>query len=112
MKTKFTKGEWKVDTSIDYNVSVVSPWSKDVRTDNFSTFADYRGALICEMHYNSGVPTKGTAIANAKLVAAAPKMFKMLDKILNIENHAFTLKGFDVKKLKSEISTLLKEVTE
>lgn len=76
MKTEFTKGNWKIDTSEDYKVSVVSPWSKDVTTDNFSTFADYRGALICEMHYNTGVPTKETAVANAKLISAAPELLQ------------------------------------
>lgn len=76
METKFTKGKWKIDTSEDYTVSVVSPWSTEVTSDNFSTFADYRGALICEMHYNTGVPTKETAIANAKLIAAAPALLQ------------------------------------
>ncbi len=36
------------------------------------------------------------------------ELLGMLNKILRIEDHAFTLKGFDVKRLKNEIETAIK----
>jgi hypothetical protein len=81
---KHTKGEWIVDTNDEYVVRVISPWSNDVTTENFKTFADYRGAHICEMHYNTGVPSKSQAIANAKIISACPVMLKALIRIDNL----------------------------
>jgi hypothetical protein len=78
MATKHTPGPWKIDESIDYAVSVHAPWSDKVKAGNTPLFGDYRGGIICEMHYNSGVPTKEQALANAKLIAAAPELFEAL----------------------------------
>jgi hypothetical protein len=78
----YTKGNWKVDKTTPNTISVVSPWSKEVTPENTMTFGDYRGALICEMHYNSGVPTKEQALANAKLIAAASDLLKACITVL------------------------------
>ena len=51
------------------------------------------------------------AKANVKLIVAAPEMLEMLIKISNISNVAFTLKGFDVKRLKAEINNEIKKAT-
>jgi len=75
---KHTVGNWKIDDTIDNTISVVSPWSDKVKPEETATFGDYRGALICEMYYNTGVPTKGQALANAKLIAAAPDLLQAL----------------------------------
>lgn len=66
-----TGGEWVVNTSTEYEVSVVSPWNDNNPVEKSATFGDYRGSIICSMHYNSGVPTKTQAIANAKIISAA-----------------------------------------
>jgi len=44
---------------------------------------------------------------NARLMAHSKEMLKALQKIYQIENHAFGLKGFDVERLKAEIKTVL-----
>jgi hypothetical protein len=83
-----TKGNWKVDESTPNTITVVSPWSQKVKPGNTSVFGDYRGAHICEMHWNTGVPTKETAMANARIISASPDMldacieaFKMYQEI-------------------------------
>lgn len=85
---KHTKGNWKVDDSIEYEISIVSPWSAEVRPGDTPTFGDYRGAIICKMDYNSGVPTKKQALANARLIAAAPDMFEALKSIIDYWNNS------------------------
>jgi len=39
------------------------------------------------------------------------ELLAMLIKIGNIENHAFTLKGFDIVKLKKEVNEAIEKVT-
>jgi len=70
-KLKITSGKWKVSDCIEYQVSVVSPWSSLVKPGCISPFGDYRGAQICIAEYNCGVPTKKQAIANARFIAEA-----------------------------------------
>ena len=83
---KHTKGPWKVDEKTEYTISVHAPWSDRVKVVEEQTFGDYRGALICEMHYNTGVPTKEKALANAKLIAAATDLLEALQKAVNYAN--------------------------
>ena len=47
-----------------------------------------------------------------QLADAAPELLEMLIKISNIENHAFALKGFDVKRLKSEVNEAIQKATQ
>lgn len=91
MKTvsKHTKGNWTIKGShiIGYPESNIA---------------------IAHVLGNAGQPTE----ANAKLIAVAPELLEMLIKISNIENHAFTLKGFDVQRLKSEVERAIRKATE
>jgi len=116
MKTKHTEGKWKVDDSSEYNISVVSPWTQVVTPANTMTFGDYRGALICEMHYNSGVPTKEQALANAKLIASAPDLLEALDHLLEtMRPHIMKMgikKGFSEHAALTQAQTAIHKATE
>lgn len=48
---------------------------------------------------------------NSKLIAVAPDLLEMLIKIYQIENHAFSLKGFDVVRLKEEVGAAINKAT-
>jgi len=62
-KTKFTKGEWVVDTC----GSRVSVWSEDE-------------SIIESMHYNYPMQEdEDRVMANAHLIAAAPDMYKFIE---------------------------------
>lgn len=74
METKYTPGPWKIDEATDNAITIVAPWSSVVRPENTMLFGDYRGGHVCSMQYNSGVPTKEQAMANAKLISAAPEL--------------------------------------
>ena len=101
---KHTKGPWKVDEKTEYTISVHAPWSDRVKVVEEQTFGDYRGALICEMHYNSGVPTKEKALANAKLIAAAPDMLEVCKSILADDEQDGVLLPTDRVNLKNAIN--------
>jgi hypothetical protein len=60
----------------------------------------------------SRVNNQNESNANLLLISKAPEMLEMLQKIYKIENGAFSLKSFDVNRLKSEIEQLIKEATE
>ena len=77
-KVSHVPAPWTIDETENYRIKIIAPWSDKVTTENFSTFADYRGSHICEMSWNSGVPTHETAIANARLIAAAPDLLEAL----------------------------------
>ncbi len=75
---KHTPGKWKVDSNLHHDIVVFSPWSEEVKPENTATFGDCRGAYICYLPYNSGIPTKEQAEANARLIAAAPDLLEAL----------------------------------
>lgn len=77
---RHTQGEWKIDVSSQNEIVIFSPWSKEVTPGNTATFGDYRGAHVCSIAYNSGVPTKEQALANAQLIASAPELLEALKK--------------------------------
>lgn len=103
-KTQITQGEWKVDDSIEYEISVVSPWTDKHQPRDSAVFGDYRGGIICSMNYNGGVPTKEQALANAKLIAAAPDLLSALIKlhdwilIRNSDNEELKKARYIIKK--------------
>lgn len=80
--SKHTEGKWEVNEDSPYKIVVVSPWSDKVKPGNTPTFADYRGAHICYIEFNTGVPTKAQAEANARLIAAAPELLEALKEAL------------------------------
>lgn len=106
---KYTAGEWKVDMSEEFIIRVISPWSKDITPNNTSTFADYRGAHICDIHYNTGVPKKGTALANAKLIAKSPELLELLHEITDYWDSDLSE---NEEELKNRALTLIKAATE
>ena len=115
MEKKFTSGPWKIDDSIEYEINVVSPWSDKVKAGNSATFGDYRGAIICEMHYNTGVPTKEQALLNAKLIASAPELLEALSHLLEtMRPHIMKLsikKGFSEHTALAQAQTAIKKAT-
>ncbi len=78
--SNYTKGPWEVNLDSKNKVVVVSPWSEKVKPINTATFGDCRGASICEMEYNSGIPTKEQAKANAKRIVQCVNNF---DEVLD-----------------------------
>ncbi len=46
-----------------------------------------------------------------KIMCCSFEMLEMLDKIHKIENEAFSLKSFDVKRLKQDLEQLIKKAT-
>jgi hypothetical protein len=70
MKTKHTKGEWKVDSTskiCNYDC-VTSEMAYQVKTDDWDIAAVWKDA-------------EGDCEANAKLIAAAPELLKALNKM-------------------------------
>lgn len=86
---KGTKGEWKVGLYPTLN-------------HPHRTVCTNAGDEICTIHSDNE-----EVRANAKLIAASKDLLEALQKIYNIENHAFSLKGFDVNRLKSDIETAI-----
>lgn len=98
METKFSKEKWIVNPDKTAMVNV-GDWI------TIEQKYQWPGCLLSESQMIE------QSNANAKLIAAAPKLYEMLNKILNIEDHTFRLKEFNIKRLKSEISTLLNKAT-
>ena len=94
---KHTKGKWECSEVMNFSDELVS-----YITSGELSIAQTRGSTPQGR-------TVEEITANAKLIAATPELLEMLIKISNIENHAFTLKGFDVKRLKSEINEVIKK---
>ncbi|NBJ13301.1 hypothetical protein [Microvirga arsenatis] len=70
-----TPGPWKFEDWDGYTLCVYAPWS-DTVTPNASGYGDYRGIYICKIeHQNSNeCVSKAQAVANARLIAAAPTL--------------------------------------
>ena len=113
---KPTQGEYEVDTSIDYEVIIVCPWSEQNKPENSATYGDYRGSMIATAHYNSGVPTKAQAVANLQHLAdlnnawnELPKTHKIYEPkklfaaFLKAEKEAMGLTDFCVFKQMADI---------
>lgn len=62
---------WKVEEPFASKICIVVPWSDKVKPGNTALFGDYRGGCICELEFNSGVPTKEQATANASFIVRA-----------------------------------------
>ena len=95
---KHTKGEWKFIKGGNFSGTYVN-------------YIDCSGICIAQTRGDTNDISEKENIANAKLIAAAPELLAMLIKIGNIENHAFTLKGFDVVRLKKEVNEVIKKST-
>jgi hypothetical protein len=100
---KHTPGPWEVSQEIPNSVVIIALWSDKVTPGNTATFGDYRGAHICELEYNSGVPTKEQAEANACLIAAAPDLLEACKNALESVKYAQNNTGADFMFNTSEI---------
>ena len=103
---KGTKGKWSSN-----NGAIISNYLLE-KVKNNPVFKDEKGELAqCWADYHDGsYISQKECHANARIVAAAPAMFEMLNKILSIEDAAFGLKSFDVVRLKSEINEVISVV--
>jgi hypothetical protein len=88
METKFTKGNWAIDPM--NSLSII-----DDSGDHFN-------GLICQTNGKG----RDEAFANAKLIAAAPEMFKML------QNIKIALKSLHCDIIINDIDNLLRKATE
>jgi hypothetical protein len=89
---KHTQGPWYLK---EYNnrFHVLRAWDEKVKPGDCATFGSSYGAHIASVKYNSGVPTREQAEANARLIAAAPDMLEALKNIVSVcnswsDNHA------------------------
>lgn len=73
---EFTEGPWSVSDTEDYRLLVVAPWSMRVRPESASGYGDYRGLHIASIQHQNDNPcvSKAQAVANARLIAAAPDL--------------------------------------
>ena len=99
MKTQITPGEWKV---INWNGTLQST----VMTGNANSSKD----VVCETYYDTAIPAEA-AEANAKLIAASPKMFEhLLSFIHYIEQEKLTVSGGLLAEMDSAKRTV-KQIT-
>jgi len=97
MEFQGTKGKWRVTKAVPNGYGILK---RDIEISN----DEYSIACVFT-DINSFDKTQ--AKANAKLIASAPELLEALQKIYQIEDVAFGLKGFDVGRLKAEIKTVL-----
>lgn len=91
MEFKGTSGKWNIHEDKEIGLLI----------GGYNPISD-----VCTVH-RYGDKTEENA--NAKLIASAPELLEALQKIYQIEDGAFGLKGFDVERLKSEIKTVLEK---
>ncbi len=89
-QTKWTPGPWEI-VEYDSAFHVCRPWDQNVTPSNSETFGSCHGAHICDVDYNSGVPSRVQAQANARLISLAPEMAEALRSIAeNLSNRAMS----------------------
>lgn len=97
-----TKGKWKLGKTGGTVVSDYVPDNANGNTGHAET--DYYGGFL--------IAESILFKADAKLIAAAPEMFQMLKTIHCIENAAFSLKSFNVERLKRDIAKVIEQATQ
>ena len=85
LEPKHTPGPWYV-TDYDSALHVCRKWDANVRPGDSATFGSYLGAHIADIQYNSGVPTKEQAQANARLIVASPLLLAALEDAAKVIN--------------------------
>jgi hypothetical protein len=79
-KLQHTPGPWLINESDDYTILIRAPWSENVKPEIHDGYGSYLGIHICETRHQGDNPcvSKKTALANARLIAAAPEMLEAL----------------------------------
>lgn len=93
MKEKFTKQEWKVADGTKVGEQVLFVHAPEI------------GGVICRLTHtaNPNIPLSEADIANAHLIAAAPKMYAMLDRLhAHLDNDDTDGLAFDIRELLAE----------
>jgi len=79
-KTKFTPGPWKI-VKEGHEGEIIS-----IRDKHRNWIGECNYALVGdESMYGHPIITEREALANARLIAAAPEMYEALEKIMEIE---------------------------
>ncbi|WP_126654077.1 hypothetical protein [Chryseobacterium aureum] len=115
MEFKGTKGKWTKQQNREGDIQISSSGFRNLATVNFYP-EGFREKYINGKLSGSPAPDSSgyrrECIYNAKLIAKAPEMLEMLQKINNIENEEFCKESFNVEDLKRKLSRLIKEATE
>ena len=99
--TKFTKGTWKVD-------------GYDIYSDNDINKELIEGNLICSAPEGFNLSMKNWK-ANAKLIAAAPEMFEILESVLKLKKDNYgdgMCTHINLIGKAKEIESLLNKITQ
>lgn len=91
-KLQHTPGPWLINESDDYTILIRAPWSENVKPEIHDGYGSYLGIHICETRHQGDNPcvSKKTALANARLIAAAPDMLiELLKSIAELDKTGF-----------------------
>ena len=101
MEFKGTKGEWKISTTRTVR-DVKKGMDLEFNLDCVDIDDHYASVFVFSDDKDEGQ-------ANAKLIAAAPTMLKVLQDLSKIEKGALKLESFDFERMSNEINAAIKK---
>ena len=100
MKEKFTQQEWKVVDGTKVGEQVLFVHAPEVK------------GVICRLTHtaNPNIPLSEADIANAHLIAAAPRMYAMLERVYKVEHERGGFLGVDGQFYYKVSESVFKEI--